>query len=239
MNSNSHIKRLIFDADDTLWENNIYYIKAAEEFVDLISKIGLLKEKIEEDFQILERQVVREMGYGSQNYLYILRTLFEQYGSLIIDQKINTKFEKICTNFESHLHTPLKIFPNVPSILAKLAKKYPLYVLTKGNIEEQKQKLEKSDLLKYFQRTFVETEKDITTYQRILKDNQWAVDETCMIGNSPKSDINPALKLGMCAIFIPYQHTWVFDDEPLIPNQEHLKIVQSFSDLPSILIEDN
>jgi putative hydrolase of the HAD superfamily len=237
--TSNHIKRLIFDADDTLWENNIYYINAAEEFVDLISRSGLSKEKIEHEFQTLERKVVKEMGYGSQNYLYILHTLFKQFASDINIQEFLLEFEKICTEFESHLHNPPKIFPEVPSILAKLFEKYQLYVLTKGNIEEQKQKLEQSNLLDFFRQAFVEKEKDINTYRRILKDNQWAVDEICMIGNSPKSDINPALELGMCAVFIPYQHTWVLDDEPLIPNQDRLKIVTSFSDLPRLFIEDN
>ena len=237
MKKSLKIKKLIFDADDTLWENNIYYINASEDFVDLITKSGLSKEKIEQDFRTLERKVVKEMGYGSQNYLYLLRMVFEQYATVINIQDISPEFEKICSEFESHLHTQPKIFPEVSSILAKLGEKYQLYVLTKGNIEEQKQKLEKSKLLKYFQQVFVESEKNINTYRRILKDNQWAVDEICMIGNSLKSDINPALKLGMCAVLIPYQHTWVLEDEPLLPNQDRLKIVQSFSDLPSLFIE--
>ena len=231
------IKRIIFDADDTLWENNIYYIRAAEDFVELMSRSGLSKEKIERDFQTLERKVVKEMGYGSQKYLYILHTLFKQFATYFNIEDFASEFEIICNKFEGHLHRPPKIFLEVPSILAKLAERYQLYVLTKGNIEEQKQKLEQSDLLEYFQQSFVEKEKDINTYRRILKDNQWAVNELCMIGNSPKSDINPALELGMCAVFIPYQHTWVLDDEPLISNQERLRIVESFADLPTLFLE--
>jgi len=237
MNSNN-IKRLIFDADDTLWENNIFYIYAEKGLVDLIAKSGFLKKNIESEFQILEKEVVREKGYGSQNYLYILRTLFERYKKDPEIQRSTSEFEKICDEFESHVHRPPKIFPHVPEILTKLRENYQLYVLTKGSIEEQKQKLVKSELMHYFDEVFVESEKDISTYKRILNDNQWSVDEICMIGNSPKSDINPALKLGMCAVFIPYPHTWILDDEPLIPNQDRLKIVESFTDLPSIFIED-
>jgi len=58
-----------------------------------------------------------------------------------------------------------------------------------------------------------------------------------MIGNSPKSDINPALHTGMFAILIPYQHTWIFEEEPLLSNQDRLKIIQSFSDLPAIFLD--
>ena len=232
------IKKLIFDADDTLWENNIYYIIAAEDLVDLISKSGLPKKEIEHEFQVLEKKVVRKKGYGSQNYLYILRTLFKQYAIYPEIRNLTSEFETICANFESHIHVAPKIFPEVPSILAKLSNTYDLYVLTKGNIKEQKQKLEKSKLMHYFKKAFVVSEKNISTYQRILKENQWTVGEICMIGNSPKSDINPALRIGMCAIFIPYQHTWVLDDEPLLPNQDCLKIVESFTDLLSLFLNN-
>ena len=102
MKKTSKIKKLIFDADDTLWENNIYYINAGEDFVNLISKSGLSKEKIKQDFRSLERKVVKEMGYGSQNYLYLLRTVFEQYAPVINIKDISPKFEEICSEFESH-----------------------------------------------------------------------------------------------------------------------------------------
>jgi putative hydrolase of the HAD superfamily len=234
MNIRSKIKRLIFDADDTLWENNIHYIKAAEDFAELISRLGLKKKKIEQDFQILEKRVVKEKGYGGENYLFILRTLFNQYHSRHKCDKLIPQFKIICEEFEGHLHLPPKVFPEVPLILDQLQKKYPLYVLTKGDIEEQKRKLKKSLLMKYFRQTFVESEKDIGTYRRILRDNHWTANEVCMIGNSPKSDINPALRLGMFAILVPYQHTWVLEEEPLEPNQERLEIVKSFADLPSL-----
>jgi len=238
MITHSKINQLIFDADDTLWQNNIYYLKAAEDFIGLATSVGLLKENIEQEFQTLERKVVKEMGYGSKNYLYILQTLYKRYNLGSRNTQIITKFENICSEFTKHLHISPRIFPNVTSILSKLANKYPLYVLTKGNIKEQHLKLSNSGLLKYFQRAFVEPEKDISTYRRILIENKWIADETCMIGNSPKSDINPALQTGMFAILIPYQHTWIFEEEPLLSNQDRLKIIQSFSDLPKLFIED-
>ena len=237
MRNKLKIKRLIFDADDTLWENNIHYIKAAESLVDLITPLGYSKNDVENEFQILERSVVREKGYGSEKYIYVLRTLFDQYTHNHNNNNLQKKIDSICSEFESHLHTPPKVFPEVPHILEKLGNVYPLYVLTKGNIEEQKRKLENSELLLYFQDTFVVTEKDISTYREVLEENCWNAEEICMIGNSPKSDINPALKLGMCAVLIPYQHTWVLEDEPLMSNQDRLQIVESFSDLPALFID--
>jgi putative hydrolase of the HAD superfamily len=235
----SNIKRLIFDADDTLWENNIHYIKAAEDFADLMANLGYTKERVEQDFQTLEKKVVQDLGYGCENYIFVLRTLFNQYNSEDKNKNTVSAFEKICFNFESHLHHTPKIFPEVTSVLDHLNKKYPLYVLTKGNNEEQKRKLKNSDLLRYFQQAFVESEKDISTYQRILRENGWAASEMCMIGNSPKSDINPALRIGMCAVYIPYKYNWILEEEPLDSNQDRLKIVDSFADLPGLFIRDD
>jgi putative hydrolase of the HAD superfamily len=238
MKHTSKIKRLIFDADDTLWENNIHYIKAAGDFADLMSYLGYSKEKVEQDFQTLEKKVVQDLGYGSENYVFVLRTLFNQYNTKNKNTKVFRQFEKICNEFERHLHLQPKIFPEVPSILNQLSTKYPLYVLTKGNIEEQKRKLENSDLLQYFQKAFVESEKDIFTYRRLLRENGWTASGMCMIGNSPKSDINPALRIGMFAVLIPYKYNWILEEEPLDSNQDRLKIVDSFADLPGLFIRD-
>ena len=38
---------------------------------------------------------------------------------------------------------------------------------------------------------------------------------TWMIGNSPRSDVNPALGAGWGAVFIPHAHTWVLEKEEI------------------------
>jgi putative hydrolase of the HAD superfamily len=57
-----------------------------------------------------------------------------------------------------------------------------------------------------------------------------------MIGNSPKSDINPALAAGLHAVFIPHDFTWVLEHE--IVNQprpgQRLLELSTFSELASI-----
>ena len=36
---------------------------------------------------------------------------------------------------------------------------------------------------------------------------------TWMVGNSPKSDINPALAAGLHAVFVPHDQTWILEHE--------------------------
>jgi len=228
------VKYLIFDADDTLWENNIYYIRAAEDLVRLIQESGESELKIEHEFQTLEREVVQTMGYGSQNFIHILKTIFDRYRQKLNDHSHLEQLKKICHAFNDHIKYPPRIFPHVHETLAQLKEKYHLFVLTKGNIEEQWRKLEKSKLLPFFNEAYVKPEKNIETYQQLIKINSWNPAKICMIGNSPKSDINPALKAGLWAIYIPYAHTWVLDDEPLKNKHPKLKTVKSFPEIKSI-----
>ena len=54
-----------------------------------------------------------------------------------------------------------------------------------------------------------------------------------MIGNSPKSDINPALESGLNAVFVPHARTWSLECEEIRTGSGKLIVVQRFSDLRS------
>jgi len=228
------VKRLIFDADDTLWDNNIFYENATQEFFTLYVAAGGDKHQIENEFNETESAVVKEKGYGSNSFLYIIQSLFESHPELRENAEIETNYHKIINGFRKHLAGQIAIFPGVISTLKKLSNKYELYVLTKGNIEEQKQKLQRSKLLIHFQDSFVVHEKNLMTYKKILQHKKWRAEEVCMVGNSPKSDINPALRMGMYAVFIPYPYTWKLESEALLKNHPQLYVVSKFSDLISL-----
>ncbi len=207
----SFIKQILFDADDTLWENNVYYVRATEELLDLFEKAGFERQAIQEEFDRLELQVVRERGYGSHNFVWILETLNENHGK-VIDQKA---FEKIVQRFKEHPNRKPRLFDGVIDTLNYLKNKYRLYVLTKGEFKEQEQKIINAGIHEIVDGYFIVPEKEDSVYREILAKHKWRPEETCMVGNSPKSDINPALRVGMYAIYIPYRDTWKLDDEPI------------------------
>jgi putative hydrolase of the HAD superfamily len=229
------IKYLIFDADDTLWANNVFYERATYHFFQLAGKAGVSLDKIEQDFQSIELRTVQENGYGSDSFLLIMERLYRKYSDILTTARQQKEYLSIITDFKQRAWRRPAIFPGVLPVLKHLRKKFELYILTKGNIEEQNRKLQNSRLLPLFSGTFVELEKNQHTYERILQEKGWQATEVCMIGNSPKSDINPALKCGMQAIFIPYTYTWKFDTEPLLAEHPNLAIVNRFADLRQIL----
>ena len=74
-------------------------------------------------------------------------------------------------------------------------------------------------------------EKDLTAYQEILGRLGADPSVAVMIGNSPKSDINPPLELGMGAVFIPHDHTWVLERQELDYSHPRLLVIDRFVDL--------
>jgi putative hydrolase of the HAD superfamily len=104
-------------------------------------------------------------------------------------------------------------------------------LLTKGHEEEQRLKIERSGLEALFTATAVVHEKAEETYQAIVHEKQLDPTSTWMIGNSPRSDINPALQAGLNAVFIPHEHTWRLEKEEVIPAGGRLLMLQRFADL--------
>ena len=109
-------------------------------------------------------------------------------------------------------------------------------MMTKGNITEQFGKVERSGLRRYFSAVEIVAEKDSATYSRVVEKYELAHETTWMVGNSPKSDINPALGAGLNAVFIPHSDTWVLEHEPLLRPEEADRLMElsRFSDLRGI-----
>jgi putative hydrolase of the HAD superfamily len=229
------VKQILFDADDTLWENNIHFLEANRDFFSLISKAGFKMDKIVNDFDALEKKVINERGYGSVNYIYILREIFRKYDDLSNGKLDQNRLEKIIDRFSEHPLRKPQIFENVVDTLNYLRTKYKLFILTKGDKDEQTGKIIRSQLDKAVDDYFVLPEKSDREYSEILNKFNWKADETCMVGNSPKSDINPALRNGMYAIHIPYSDTWKADIEPIIDREKKLLVLNRFDELKTVL----
>ncbi len=120
----------------------------------------------------------------------------------------------------------------VRETLDYLSPRHDLLLLTKGDVEEQKLKVERSGIEHYFQQVVIVPEKDVATYHRLVEELQVDPRETWMIGNSPRSDINPALAAGLNAVFIPHPHTWHFEHEDVQNGgQGQLLTLSAFSEL--------
>jgi putative hydrolase of the HAD superfamily len=120
----------------------------------------------------------------------------------------------------------------VEETLACLASRHDLTLFTKGHPEEQKLKVDRSGLGRYFAHTAIVKEKDAEAYRRIVGERRLEPERTWMIGNSPKSDINPALEAGLGAVLVPHARTWVLERQELrLPEGARFLQVETFAGL--------
>ncbi len=222
-------KNLIFDADDTLWENNVYFIEATEAFLDVMEQERLDRSAARRHLAETEVRFVAEQGYGTEAFtacmVHTARTLLPE-----VTEDSLRHIEGLGRAIM--LRDPMELLPGVETALSHLSRHNRLFLLTKGEEREQRDKLERSALAHYFEHVEVVPEKHPEAYTALVERLGLDPSMTWMIGNSPRSDINPALAAGLNAILIPHPKTWELELEDIADAPSHrLSIVQSVADL--------
>jgi putative hydrolase of the HAD superfamily len=219
---------LIVDADDTLWENNIYFEQAFEEFVDFLGHSSLNAREIRAVLDEIEEANSKIHGYGSLNFGRNLRQCYQH----LAEREVRQEDLKTVMGFaERILECPMEVIEGVPETLEYLSLRHDLTLFTKGHPDEQKLKVDRSGLGVFFHHTAIVKEKDKAAYRRLVEERSMDPDHAWMIGNSPKSDVNPALDAGLNAVFVPHAHTWVLEKQEIRPGKGRLLVLERFADL--------
>lgn len=221
---------LLIDADDTLWENNIYFERAIADFISFLNHREYTPAQVREVLNDVERDCIVKHGYGLHSFAHALVDTFERLAVEPITAGLHETVVGFAHVIAEH---PIEILPGVTETLAYLAERHHMIVMTKGNVTEQSGKVERSGLKPYFSTVEIVAEKDEPTYRSIADKHGLARDLTWMVGNSPKSDINPALAAGLNAVFVPHGQTWVLEHEEVAEPQNgaRLIVVESFAGL--------
>ena len=221
-------QNLMIDADDTLWENNIYFERAFEEFVAFLDHSSLAPPEVRTILDEIEMENARIHGYGSANFG---RNMARCYQHLAEREIRESDLATVMGFAERILECPMEVIPGVPETLRYLAKRHDLTLFTKGHVDEQKLKIDRSGLGGHFQHMAIVKEKDAAAYRLLVAERGMDAAVTWMIGNSPKSDVNPALEAGLNAVFVPHAHTWLLENQDLRPGKGRLLVLEKFEDL--------
>ncbi|TMD24193.1 MAG: HAD family hydrolase [Chloroflexi bacterium] len=219
---------LLIDGDDTLWENNVYFEQAIEEFIDFLGHSTMTREQVRAALDEVERMNVPLHGYGSASFTKNLQQTYERLGERDLRPQ---DIEHVLQLGRRIAGQPVTLMPGVSTTVDYLAGRHDLMLVTKGHPEEQRLKIERSGLESRFTATAVVSEKAVDTYRAIVEQRQLDPARTWMIGNSPRSDINPALQAGLNAVFIPHEHTWRLEKEEVIPAEGRLLVLHGFGEL--------
>ncbi|TMC66142.1 MAG: HAD family hydrolase [Chloroflexota bacterium] len=219
---------ILIDGDDTLWENNVYFEQAIEAFIDFLAHSSLSRDQVRAALDEVERINVRVHGYGSASFTKNLRETYERLAERDLQPQ---DIEHVLQLGQRIASQPVQLLPEVAETVRYLGGRHDLMLLTKGHPEEQRLKIDRSGLEPFFNATAVVHEKAEETYRAIVKDRQLDPARTWMIGNSPRSDINPALAAGLNAVFIPHEQTWRLELEEIVHADGRLLTLRAFGEL--------
>lgn len=202
-----NLKVIAFDADDTLFINETYFLETEEKFCALMSDY-LSHQGLSQELFKVEIANLKLYGYGIKGYILSMIEAAMKISNNTIPIEV---IEKIIQYGKELLEKPIELLEGVEETLEALYGKYKLVVATKGDLLDQRRKLHNSGLGKYFHHIEVMSDKKEQDYDDLLKRLDVQPNEFLMIGNSLKSDVLPVLELGGYAVHIPFHTTWAHE----------------------------
>lgn len=219
-------KVIAFDADDTLWDCQSHFEEVEQHLYSLIAPYC---ENPKLELFNTESGNMADLGYGCKAFtISILETAMHVAGN---DLSISTLSE-LLKHCKQLLHLPATPLPEVEETLIELRERcdYKLVVFTKGELQDQENKLKRSGLLKYFDDVEITSDKTQAEFLALCEHQQIHPSDLLMVGNSLKSDIAPALAIGASAIYIPFHVTWQLEHVEDFDHEQMVKI-EHFSEI--------
>lgn len=218
------------DGDDTLWRNEDYFTVTQDRFAELLGPYLPSGIDVQHALETNERRNLEVFGYGAKGFtLSLIETAIELTDGRVPATAIHDLLEAgrwILTH-------PVELLDGVADAVAELiAAGRRLVIVTKGDLMHQEQKVAGSGLADLFDAVEIVSEKDETTYRRLLERAHVSPDRFLMVGNSVRSDVLPVLAIGGQAVHIPYHTTWAHehaDHDGSVPT------LSSIRDLPAWL----
>ncbi|HSO94140.1 MAG TPA: HAD family hydrolase [Candidatus Dormibacteraeota bacterium] len=220
-------RTLLIDGDDTLWENNVYFEEAIEAFLDYLRHSSLDREQVRSVLDEIERLNSRVHGYGAAAFARNLRQTYERLAERRVELR---DVDYLMLLSKRIVEREVLLLPGVADTLSYLRARHRLLLVTKGDPDEQRLKVERSGVADEFNELVILAEKDEQAYRDLVGAYRLDPTSTWMIGNSPRSDINPALAAGLKAVLIPHPHTWRLENESL-GESDRLLVLDAFTDL--------
>ena len=226
-------KIIAFDADDTLFVNEPYFQETEHKFCDLMSDY-LSHQGLSQELFKIEIQNLDLYGYGIKGYVLSMIEAAMKISNNTLSMEV---IEKIIQYGKELLEKPIELLDGVEDTLKTLHGKYKLVVATKGDLKDQRSKLHRSGLGKYFHHIEAMSDKQEVDYTDLLKRLEIDPSDFIMIGNSLKSDVLPVLNIGGHAIHIPFHTTWEHEKIDHTIEHPNFRTVEKISDiLPFILL---
>ena len=216
------------DGDDTLWHSEVAFQAVEQRFRELLSghvDIGAVSDRL----LATERANLERFGYGVKSFvLSMIETAIDITEGRFTAHEIG----EVIDLGKWLLDHPIELLPDVSVTLPRLAARYRLLLVTKGDLMHQEAKVAASGLADHFAAVEIVSEKDGATYRRVLDRHGVSPGQFVMVGNSLRSDVVPVVDIGGRAVHLPHEHLWAaegVDDAIEVPTLSRL------GELPELL----
>jgi putative hydrolase of the HAD superfamily len=222
-----------FDADDTLWNSEIYFQRAHAEFEKILGGyIDVSDVRVHDRLLNTERVNIQLFGYGAKG---MTLSMVETAVALTDARITGADIHRIVDLGKGILRQPVELLPGVRNAVAAVAARYRIVMITKGDLFHQERKVAESGLADLFHRIEIVSEKDEHSYARLLREFEVPAEAFAMVGNSLKSDIAPVLALGGWGVHVPYHITWDLEHAELDTSHPRLAVLTTLDQVPTAL----
>ena len=223
---------LAFDADDTLWHSESLYAAAQEEYRRLLAAYAGAEE-IDRILHQIEMRNLPTYGYGIKGFAL---SMIEAALELSRQQIGGGEIQRVLDLAKQMLSTDVELIEGVAEVVAQLAERYPLLLITKGDLVHQEAKIEQSGLKPYFRSIEIVADKTPQSYAALLARHHVEPSRFLMVGNSLRSDVLPVLEIGGLAVHVPYAITWAHEHVDVPPEQQgRYHELEHIGQLPSLV----
>ncbi|MCP4289088.1 MAG: HAD family hydrolase [Gammaproteobacteria bacterium] len=223
---------IALDADDTLWQNEIFYRQAEEKLARLLSAPQGPEWVVQ---KLLEVEIanLQAYGYGIKSFvLSMIETAVQITGGRIQA----TDIQKIIGFGQEMIAAEIQLLDHVLETVAALSASHTLMIITKGDLLDQQRKVARSGLAGYFEHIEIVSEKTSDTYRALLEKYGISPQRFLMAGNSLKSDVLPVAAIGGTAVQIPHASTWAHETvSPHEESQTEYFVLEHLGQLPGLV----
>ena len=226
-----------FDGDDTLWQSETAFHITQAQVRSLLADL-VEPEQLDTRLLEIERANLALYGYGAKAFtLSTIETAIELAGDRLRIADVSALLDA----GKELLAHPIELLAGAQAAVAAVRDRgLPVLLVTKGDLFHQESKVARSGFGDLVDHVDVVAEKDVATYERVLRRHDIDPAGFLMVGNSMRSDCQPVLELGGWAAHIPHELTWALehpDDEDQVRAAPRFRSLESLADVPALLDE--
>lgn len=227
------------DWDDTIKVTNALYTQVsgqnANYLLAALPKLNWSSERVKEYIHRIDLAKAHYNGLSPANYPDAWVQGYKELATLVAASPVDTVTEHLWNAAAQVNNMEQPDYTGAPELITYLRQHgYEITIWTAGNQQVQMGKIERAGYLDLVDRVYVVPEKTTATLQAALACRQ--PQKTCVIGNSPRADVLPALAVGAWAVHV-CQAIWEYDEAKIDYEHPCYRQVSSLQEVPDMLVE--